>query len=127
MRSKTSIIGTVGRDAELTTTKNGQNVTKFSVAVKDGKDKTVWYNVSSWGTRAETDAQYVKKGMLIAVEGRLQTDENGLPRVFTDKSGNVRASNFELTAFETTYLSRVQADETATQAELDVEEEEIPF
>jgi single-strand DNA-binding protein len=125
MKFVTSIIGNVGRDAEFRTTQNGQSVCSYSVAVNGGKDKTVWVKVTSWGKRAEIDAQYIKKGMTVAVDGILNSDENGNPRVY-EKDGVTKSAGFELTAHSVLFLSKVQPQEASTQVNFD-EIEEIPF
>lgn len=138
MKFKIEIIGTVGRDAD-TKQVNGQAVTTFSVATKPKKDITVWVKVTTWGKRAELDAQYIKKGMLVYVEGTPDFDsETGKPRIYTAKDGEVKASGFEMTGSEVKYLSRVtQSDNTPTiQTDIDVDAllkdlnipvEQIPF
>lgn len=123
MKFSTVIIGRVGRDAELKDA-GSHKVAKFSVAVSPSKDKTLWINVTSWDRRAEIDAQYVKKGMMVYVEGTLQE-----PRTYTTKDGETKVSGFELNANEVKYLTKVTAEESAPQAELnlELEAEEIPF
>ena len=110
MFHKTIIIGRVGRDPEMRYTPSGKQVTSFSVACQDGfgdNKKTVWYNVSSWNKLAETCNKYVKKGALVMVEGRMIADDKGGPRVWTDNSGNPKAS-FEINANEVRFLSKVE-------------------
>ena len=123
MKFATTIIGTVGRDPELKE-HNGTKIAKYSVATKPAKDKTVWVDVTTWDKRAENDAKYVRKGMTILVEGTLQFDENGRPRVY-ESNGETKAANFALTGYNVLYLSKVQPDETAVQPS--IVEEEIPF
>jgi single-strand DNA-binding protein len=70
------IAGTVGRDAELRRTGNGDAVLGFSVAVDQGKDKsgnkreTRWYDASIWGKRAESLQSYITKGTKLTLQGR---------------------------------------------------------
>jgi single-strand DNA-binding protein len=106
------VIGNVGRDPESRFTPSGQQVTSFSVAVneKHGETKsTAWFKVSVWGKTAEVCAEYIKKGMLVLVEGRLQGDPStGGPRVWTGKEGTPIAS-FEITGNVVKFLSKVDA------------------
>jgi len=104
------VVGNVGRDAEGRYTQSGQAVASFSVATNrsytksDGSQEkeTVWFRVSAWGKQAEACNQYVKKGMLVLVEGRLNADpQTGGPRLWGDP---VRAS-FEITAQTVRFLS----------------------
>jgi single-strand DNA-binding protein len=69
-----TIAGNIGKDAEVRTTQGGDIVTGWSVAVEDraGREKTtVWFDVSMWGKRGETLAQYLTKGSRVAVSGDL--------------------------------------------------------
>jgi len=115
------LVGNVGRDPEMRYTPSGQPVTSFSVATNrqytsnNGEQvkETVWFRVTTWGKQAETCNQYVKKGMKVLVEGRLTPDAStGGPRVWTDQSGNPRAS-FEVTANTVRFLSSKSEGEAA--------------
>ena len=70
------IAGTVGKDAELRRTGNGDAVLGFSVAVDQGKDKSgqkrdaKWYDASIWGKRAESLQSYITKGTKLTLQGR---------------------------------------------------------
>jgi single-strand DNA-binding protein len=75
------IIGNLSRDPELKALPSGMQVTSFSVATnriwkdKNGarQESTDFHNVVVFGRQAETVAQYLKKGSLALVEGRIQT------------------------------------------------------
>jgi single-strand DNA-binding protein len=139
MYHKITIVGYLGRDPEMRYTADGTPVTNFSVATSrkwnrpDGTqvDETVWFRVSAWRRLAETCNQYLQKGRLVLVEGRLQADERGNPRTFTRNDGTPGAS-FEVTALTVKFLGgRDQAppsdmpglpDEPPAEAE-----DEIPF
>jgi single-strand DNA-binding protein len=73
-----TIAGRVGRDAELKTTVGGTTLANFAVASSrkyNGEEKTTWFDCTLFGKRAESLAQYIKKGDQIAVAGscELQT------------------------------------------------------
>ncbi len=86
--NKVMIIGNLGRDPEMRYTPNGKPVTSFSVAVSRTYSKpegervetTDWFNVVAWNRLAEICSQFLSKGSLVYVEGRLETrsweDEN---------------------------------------------------
>ena len=86
--NKVMIIGNLGRDPEMRYTPSGKPVTSFSVAVSRSYTKpegervetTDWFNVVAWGRLAEICSQFLVKGSLVYVEGRLETrsweDEN---------------------------------------------------
>jgi single-strand DNA-binding protein len=90
--NKVFILGNVTRDPELRQIPSGQSVTTFGVATnsfytdKSGqKQKRVeFHTVVAWGRQAEIASQFLKKGGLVMVEGRLQT------RSWQDKQGNER-------------------------------------
>jgi len=110
------IAGNVGRDPEMRYTPSGQAVTSFSVAVNEAYTnnngekvkKTIWFRVSAWGKQAETCNQYVKKGQMVLVEGRLTSDPNtGGPKIWTKQDGTAGAS-FEISASIVRFLSSRQ-------------------
>jgi len=71
-----SIIGNVGKEAEMRFTPSGKPVTSFSIACnsKFGEtESTEWFNIVTWNKLAETCNQYITKGQQVFVEGRLQT------------------------------------------------------
>ena len=70
------LIGRAGRDPEMRYFESGKVVTTFSLAVnrplKDGQ--TDWFDVEIWGKPAEIAGEYVKKGSLIGIEGKVRWD-----------------------------------------------------
>lgn len=74
-----SFTGTVGRDAEVRTTPNGQTVLNVTVANNIGfgeKQQTIWVRVALWGKRAEGQLHnYLKKGQQVFVSGELSQRE----------------------------------------------------
>ena len=71
-----TIAGGVGKDAEVRRTQSGDPVAGFSVAVTDRKKETTWFDVSLWGKRGESLAQYITKGSKVTVVGELGTREH---------------------------------------------------
>ncbi|MBI2635146.1 MAG: single-stranded DNA-binding protein [Parcubacteria group bacterium] len=89
--NKVFILGNLTRDPELRQTATGQNVATFGVATnriwsnQSGKQtQTEFHNVVVWGRLAEIAHQYLGKGRLVFVEGRLTT------RTWQDQSGQKR-------------------------------------
>ena len=88
MLNRVILIGRTTRDVDFRRTSNGTPVATFTLALdnryvlKDGKPTTDFINCVAWNKTAETMDKYVKKGMLIAIEGRLQT------RNYENKDGN---------------------------------------
>lgn len=100
MYHKVTIIGRLGNDPELRYSPTGRPVTHFSVAANrrytgtDGSmvDETVWFRCTAWNKQAETINQYLSKGQLVYIEGRLAPDrETGGPRVWSGQDGQARA------------------------------------
>ncbi|MBN1975955.1 MAG: single-stranded DNA-binding protein [Anaerolineae bacterium] len=92
------IAGNLGRDPEMRYLPDGTPVCSFSVV--DNGDKragVVWFRVTAWRRLGEVCNQYLAKGRGVVVQGRLQADDNGGPRVWTGNDGQARAS-FEVTA-----------------------------
>ncbi len=92
--NKVQLIGRLGRDPESKFTPTGKKVAHFSVAIsnrwknRDGESKetTEWVNVEAWSRLGEVCQEYLKKGSLVYVEGRLRTDkyeDKGDTRYFT--------------------------------------------
>lgn len=79
-----TVAGTLGRDAELKTTPNGESVLNFSVADSVSRDKTYWWNCQLWGKRASSLADYMKKGQSVSVSGSVSENE------WADKDGVIR-------------------------------------
>ena len=110
MYNKMTAIGNVGRDPEMRYTPNGNAVTSFSVATgrsyttRDGerREETEWFTVTTWSRLAETCNNYVVKGMLVYVEGRLKSNSWVAP------DGQTRFRN-EIVANEVRFLSRPQS------------------
>lgn len=92
--NRVQLIGNLGRDPETKFTPTGKKVCHFSIAVsnrwkdKSGemKESTEWVNIEAWGRLGEVCQEYLKKGSLIFLEGRLKTDKydsNGETKYFT--------------------------------------------
>lgn len=95
MLNRAEIIGYLGRDPEVRHTPDGTAVTTLSIATsekwkdRDGKqqERTEWHRCIAWGKLAEICEKYLKKGGLVYVEGRLETqkwqDKEGVDRYTT--------------------------------------------
>ncbi|MDD5760698.1 MAG: single-stranded DNA-binding protein [Candidatus Pacebacteria bacterium] len=94
--NKVFIIGNLTRDVDLRSTPSGQSVANFGVATNrvwvnasgQKQQETEFHNIVVWGKMAELCSQYLSKGRLVLVEGRIRTrawvDQNGQKRTKTE-------------------------------------------
>ncbi len=92
--NKAILIGRLGRDPETRYMPNGDAVCNFSVATDESwkdaqgnrQERTEWHNITMYRRLAEIAAQYLKKGSLVYIEGRIQS------RKYTGKDGIERTA-----------------------------------
>jgi single-strand DNA-binding protein len=80
--NRVQLIGRLGKDPESRFTPTGKRLAHFSLAVSnrwksgDGESKeyTEWVNVEAWGRLGEICQEYLRKGSLVYIEGRLKTE-----------------------------------------------------
>ena len=90
--NRVQLIGRLGKDPETRFTPNGKKVANFSLAVGErwkttggeAKENTEWFNIEAWGRLGEICQQYLQKGRLVFIEGRLKTDR------YEDKGGETK-------------------------------------
>ncbi len=93
------LVGRVGHDPEIRYAASGDCVATFNLATsesykgKDGKrnETTTWHRVVIWRKLAEIVREYVKKGALLYIEGKIQIRE------YEGRDGNKRKA-FEIVA-----------------------------
>ena len=147
--NKAILVGRLGRDPETRYTSGGQAVCNFTLATDETyrdragerQKRTEWHRIVVWGKQAEIAQQYLHKGSLIFVEGRIQT------RQWDDREGQKRttveivASNFRMLgsksdaagagASAAANSGNADAEPHAPAAEdmptSDVSDEDIPF
>ena len=125
--NKVMIIGRLGRDPEMRYTPSGKPVTTFSTAVSrnwntsegERRSETEWFNIVAWGSLAEICKEYLSKGQLVYIEGRLQT------RHWDDDKGTKHTS-VEIVANEMIMLSE-RRENNEIPSEADLPEDEFPF
>jgi single-strand DNA-binding protein len=102
--NKAILVGRLGKDPETRYTSGGQAVCNFTMATDETyKDRsgerqkrTEWHRIVVWGKQAEIAQQYLRKGSLIFLEGRIQS------RQWDDREGQKRttveivANNFRM-------------------------------
>jgi len=83
MKVTVTAVGIAGRDPELKFAKSGKPWAKFPIAVteriKENDEwvdgNTTWYDIYSWGSTAESAAEYVEKGKRVIVHGTLKRND----------------------------------------------------
>jgi single-strand DNA-binding protein len=108
------LIGRLTRDPELRTTSTGKNVVEFSIAVnkrikpQEGADAD-FFRIKAWGQTADYVNNYISKGRLVGVDGRLET------RKWTDQNGANRET-IEIVADNVNALDRPREEGGAPAA-----------
>jgi len=106
--NRITLVGRLTRDPELRTTSTGKDVVEFSIAVNkrikpaDGPDAD-FFRVKAWGQTASYVGEYIGRGRLVSVDGRLES------RKYTDKEGNAREI-VEIVAENVNALDRPKED-----------------
>ena len=120
--NRVQLIGRLGKDPEGKFTPTGKKVTHFSLAVSqrwttngESKEYTEWVNVEAWGRLGEVCQEYLKKGSLVYIEGRLKTEK------YEDK-GEIKYYT-KVVALGLQFLDRKPAEEPV----LTVEEEAVDY
>lgn len=106
--NKAMIIGFLGADPDTRYMPSGEAVTTVNVATTskwkdkqtgEPKEKTEWHRCVCFGKRAETMAEYLRKGSQVYIEGELQT------RKWTDKN-DIERYTTEIRVFQFSFLDR---------------------
>lgn len=103
--NKAILVGYLGRDPEVRYTPSGTAVANFTVATtenwtnKEGQKEshTEWHRIVAWGRLGEICGEYLSKGKLVYIEGRIKTNE------WEDQEGNKRQTK-EIVATNMTML-----------------------
>lgn len=128
MINKVILIGNLGADPEIRYTLDGKPVAIFRIAtneviIKNGEKEVIteWHRIIAFGKLAEVCTEYLNKGALIYIEGKIRT------RKYEDKQGNTKYMT-EIYADKIEFLKLNKA-EKRTNEEINIIdlEEDIPF
>jgi len=130
--NKVFLIGRLTRDPEIKNLPSGQKVSTFGLATgrffitKNGekRQETEFHNIVLFGKLAEISFQYLKKGSLVFIEGRIKT------RSWEDEKGNKRSRTeviAERLQLGPRALSKERREEESLRAREEKKEEEIPI
>lgn len=140
MLNKVILIGYLGRDPTVRYMPNGDAVCNFSIATSESwkdqsgqrQERTEWHAITLYRKLAEIAGQYLKKGSLVCIEGKIQS------RKYTDKQG-VERTAYEIVCSEMKMLGGNEkqpappanqeppAPPTARNAAPAADDSEIPF
>lgn len=104
MLNQTVLVGRIVKDPELIDTETGKKVSNLTIAVprsyknKDGEYDTDFIDCTLWSGLAENTVEYCKKGDLVGIKGRLETE-------VYEKEDNSTVKNTKLVAEKVTFLS----------------------
>ncbi len=109
--NRVQLIGRLGKDPESKYTPTGKKVAHFSLAVSqrwktggENKEYTEWVNIEAWGRLGEVCQEYLKKGSLVYLEGRLKTEK------YDDKGGETKYYT-KVVALSLQFLDKKDKDE----------------
>ncbi len=138
MVNKALLIGRLGADPEVRYTPDGTMVTNFRLATdlqwkdKNGEklQRTEWHRIVAYGKLADICSNYLSKGKLIFIEGRIQTrsweDKDGVKRSTTE----IVAANMQMLDSKGQMRSQDVAGDVHTPASPGLEqapEDDVPF
>ena len=115
MLNRAELIGRLGRDPDVRYTQEGKAIANLTLATTDAfrdfasdqkKEHTEWHRVVLFGRQAEIAGEYLKKGSLAYVDGRLRT------RRWKNKEG-IEVSTTELVGSSLTLLERAPKGKVA--------------
>lgn len=113
--NRVSLVGRLTAKPELRYTNTQTAFTRFSIAVtrQFNREEVDFINITAWRKQAEIICQYLDKGSLVSVDGRIQTGS------YTDKEGNKKYS-FDVIADNVNFLeSKAKAQERAQENNVD--------
>jgi single-strand DNA-binding protein len=122
--NRVQLIGRLGKDPEGRYTPTGKKVVQFSLAVSqrwtvdgESKESTEWVNIEAWDRLGEVCQEYLKKGSLVYLEGRLKTDK------YESREGETRYYT-KVVAQVIQFLSDTRASEAFIEQPELIQEEE---
>lgn len=134
MLNKAQIIGRVGSDIQVRYSSAGEAIVNVSLATSEKwkdketgeiKEKVEWHKIVAFGKTAEIMGEYVKKGDLIFVEGKMTTKK------YEDKITGAEKFNFEIRVVEMKMLSpkqQIKNETNKNEKEITNEfDNDIPF
>jgi len=94
--NKVILVGRLGRDPEVRYTADGRTITSFSIATSEEwkdkktgeqKERTEWHRIVAFNRLGENCGEYLSKGRMVYVEGKIQTrswEQDGVTKYTTE-------------------------------------------
>jgi single-strand DNA-binding protein len=130
--NKVILVGNLGKDPELRYTASGTAVAKFSLATSESftdksgqkQERTEWHRITAWGKLAEICGQYLAKGKMVYIEGKIRSD--------TWEQDGVKRYSYEIVADTMRMLGGGRGEQREAEPpfgppEGGVPEDDIPF
>ena len=140
--NQVTLIGRLTKDPELKYTQGGKAFCKFSIAVtrEFNRDEADFISCVAWDKRAETIAEYLRKGRRIAIQGRLNVrnyEQNGeskwITEVIVDKfdfidtNANSSSGNYTSQNGTTSNSQEFEASSPVEDNEEIIDDDDFPF
>jgi len=139
--NKAMLIGNLTRDPESRTTPSGQTVATFGMATnrffmdqqKQRQQKVEFHNIVAWGRLGEICSQYLKKGQLVFIEGRIETrsweGQDGVKKFRTEIVAESMQMGPKMSGMgqQTNQQEEPRNNETPPTADEEIEVKDIPF
>lgn len=134
--NKVILVGRIGQEPDLKYTAKGEAAVNLSLATSERwKDKatseqkelTEWHRISLFGKQAEIAGQYIKKGSMLYVEGKIRskkyTDKQGIERVAFE----IIAENFKMLGGKSDDSAPKQMAKPSAKQEDNFQDLDVPF
>jgi single-strand DNA-binding protein len=133
--NKVMLIGRLGKKPEVNYFKPDTPVARFSLATseyytsKEGAkmETTEWHNIVAWRGTAKLAENYLDKGMLVYVEGRLQTRKWDTPEGTTRYSTEITADTIKILEKKSTNIENLGSSTPVAKTDAPTTKEEDPF
>jgi single-strand DNA-binding protein len=137
--NKVILVGHIGNKPEGRYTPSGTSTASFSLATNESwidsenekQERTEWHNIVAWNKLADFATEYLQKGQLIYIEGRMQTrtykDKEDIQRRITEIVSTAITPLEWKTTDKKENGSANTVDKKNPKVEEPIEEEDLPF
>ena len=106
------LVGNIGQDPEIRYFENGTMLVEMSIAVRRFKkeEPPIWIRLKAWGKQGQFAADYVKKGSLVGVSGRIEEE------VWVDSKTGLKKSKHSVTVNQIELIGSRPANQNQEEA-----------